>query len=318
MARIEKVLKFRITKEYKIKEVKKMWDVFISHASEDKDGLVRPLAKQLTEIYKANVWYDEFSLEYGDSLLKSIEKGLQNSAFGVVVFSKYFFQKVWTDHEYTSLKTKEMLLEQKVIIPIWYNITKSEIAEYSLALADKYAISLGSNINIDDLAVKILKIIRPDIYNNLTRMHYFEEIVNNSNTITISNEEFSNIPVPPIRHEKISVHMKARLKLIHNSLKDVDTRSYDIYEQDFRRSTNLDREIIITELLTAAYLDCINKRQMTLKEKQVVYDFTFSLGNVKGNMPFSEDEINTFTNLLKDYIQEINAAIVVMEYKFNS
>ena len=101
-----------------------MWDVFISHASEDKDMLVRPLAKQLNEIYKVNVWYDEFTLEYGDSLLDSIESGLQDSNFGVVVFSKNFFQKVWTDHEYKSLRTKEMLLNKKVIVPIWYDITK--------------------------------------------------------------------------------------------------------------------------------------------------------------------------------------------------
>ncbi len=77
-----------------------MWDVFISHASEDKDRLVRSLAKQLSDVYKVSVWYDEFSLEYGDFLLDSIEKGLQESAFGIVVFSDEFFKKTWTGHEY--------------------------------------------------------------------------------------------------------------------------------------------------------------------------------------------------------------------------
>jgi len=37
------------------------WDVFISHASEDKDAFVRPLALALCNL-GVRVWYDEFSL----------------------------------------------------------------------------------------------------------------------------------------------------------------------------------------------------------------------------------------------------------------
>lgn len=200
-----------------------MWDVFISHASEDKELIVRPLAKQLSEVYKAKVWYDEFSLEYGDSLLDSIEKGLQNSKYGVVVFSQDFFKKIWTDHEYKSLRTKEMLLNKKVIIPVWYNITKEEISKYSLVLADKFAIGLNNEIDVDDLATKILKIIRPDIYDNISRMQYFERLLKDSKQGMISNKDFLKITrIPPIRHEKLSTQMSARLKLIHNAIKDID------------------------------------------------------------------------------------------------
>ena len=58
-----------------------MWDVFIFRVSEDKDNLVRILVKHLSEVYKVQVWYDEFTLEYRHSLLDSIEKGLQDSTF---------------------------------------------------------------------------------------------------------------------------------------------------------------------------------------------------------------------------------------------
>lgn len=61
-----------------------MWDVFISHASEDKDGLVRGLAHALTAA-GLKVWYDEFTLTVGDSLRRSIDLGLAHSEFGVVV-----------------------------------------------------------------------------------------------------------------------------------------------------------------------------------------------------------------------------------------
>lgn len=293
-----------------------MWDVFISHASEDKDLVVRPLAKQLGEVYKAKVWYDEFSLEYGDSLLESIEKGLQDSKYGVVIFSKDFFKKIWTDHEYKSLRTKEMLLNKKVIIPVWYNITKEEISKHSLILADKFAIGLSDEFDIDDLAIKILKVIRPDIYDNISRMQYFESVLKDSSQYKISNEDFSKITrIPPVRHEKLSTQMRARLKLIHNAIKDVDLRSYEVYEEDFRRSTNIDREIIITELLTAAYIDCINKREMSLEEKTILYVHTLSLGNNEKPANFSSNEWTLFSEIIKNYIEDINANIVV-EYKF--
>ena len=84
-----------------------MWDLFISHASEDKEDLVRPLAEELVK-YGVNVWYDEFSLELGDSLTASIDKGLIDSKFGLLIISPAFFQKRWTEYELKSLLTKEI------------------------------------------------------------------------------------------------------------------------------------------------------------------------------------------------------------------
>ncbi len=211
---------------------------------------------------------------------------------------------------------KEMLLNKKVIIPIWYNITKEQVAKYSLILADKVAISLNNDFDINDLTIKILKVIRPDIYNNISRMHYIEQLINTSKKYMISNKDFNKISIPPIRHEKISTQMKARLKLVHNSIKDVDNRSYEDYEKDFRRSTNIDREIIITELITAAYLDCVDIREMTLEEKVKVYTLALTLGNAKNNLPINEKELEVFLEIMDSYIQNINAEIVV-EYKFD-
>jgi hypothetical protein len=295
----------------------KKWDVFISHASEDKDILVRLLAKQLTEVYKVKVWYDEFALEYGDSLLDSIEKGLQYSDYGVVIFSKSFFDKVWTDHEYKSLRTKEMLLNKKIIIPIWYNITREKVASYSLILADKYAITLNEDINsniIDDLAMKLIKVIRPDIYDNIARMSYFESILKNSKKGRVDVEK---IPTPPVRHETISVHMRARLKLVYNTIKEVDYRTYEMYEEDFRRSTNIDRELIITELLSAAYIDCLKVRNMTFKEKSYIYSVIMICSDFRNNeLGFTQNEVQLFNSIVEKYTQNIEA-IVVMEYKFD-
>lgn len=292
-----------------------MYDVFICHASEDKNKLVRPLAKQLSEVYKVKVWYDEFSLEYGDSLLESIEKGLQKSSFGIVILSEKFFNKMWTNHEYTSLRTKEMLLNEKVVIPIWFKVDSEKIAKYSLTLVDKLAYIINDTIDIDDIAIEMIKIVRPDIYDNISRMRYFEYLINKSKRGSINNVEMKKIQAPPIRHQTLSTIMKARLKLVYNAIKDVDDRRYIQYEEDFRRNTNIDREIVITERITAAYLDCINQRNMTDKERLHVYLFTLTLGKFKQRFSFNENEIKVFSKIIKSYIEDINADLVV-EYRF--
>jgi hypothetical protein len=56
--------------------------IFISHASEDKHDFVRPLAHALKS-RGLRVWYDEFSLKLGDSLRRSIDKGLAECSAGV-------------------------------------------------------------------------------------------------------------------------------------------------------------------------------------------------------------------------------------------
>ena len=62
------------------------WDVFISHAHEDKTSLAAPLATEL-QTRNLRVWYDEFTLKVGDSLRRSIDRGLARSRFGIVILS---------------------------------------------------------------------------------------------------------------------------------------------------------------------------------------------------------------------------------------
>lgn len=121
----------------KIGEKPKSYDVFICHASEDKN-YVDKLANSLKEIGIA-VWYDSFIIQWGDDLRSTIDKGLKASRFGIVVFSKAFFQgKKWTEHELNGLFSKETK-GQKVILPIWHDITREDVAQYSLSLADRIA-----------------------------------------------------------------------------------------------------------------------------------------------------------------------------------
>lgn len=133
------------------------YDVFISHASEDKDQIVRPLATALVE-RGLKVWYDEFELKIGDSLRRKIDKGLANSRFGIVVLSRDFIKKGWTNYELDGIVSKAVSGEQ-VMLPIWHQITKQEIVNYSPSLADKVARNTSS-YTIDEIANEIAELIQ--------------------------------------------------------------------------------------------------------------------------------------------------------------
>jgi hypothetical protein len=138
-------------------ETQREYDVFISHASEDKQEVVRPLAHALRE-QGLVVWYDEFELKIGDSLRRKIDKGLANSRFGIVVLSKDFLKKGWTNYELDGIITKANTGEQ-VVLPIWHNITKKEVIDFSPSLADKLARNTATN-TVDEIAIEIAELIK--------------------------------------------------------------------------------------------------------------------------------------------------------------
>ena len=137
------------------------YDAFISYASEDKQEFVRPLAKQLTKL-GLKIWYDEFELKVGESLRGSIDKGLVNSEYGIVVLSKNFFLKNWPQYELNGLTARE-IDGRKVILPIWYGISKKDVLKYSPSLADKIAID-SSKKTIAEIAAELKKEIEKDVF----------------------------------------------------------------------------------------------------------------------------------------------------------
>ena len=136
-----------------------LYDVFISHASEDKDDFVRPLAEALTA-HRVEVWYDEMALRPGDSLRRSIDQGLSKSRYGVVVLSKHFFQKRWTEWELNGLLQRQLSSSNRLIIPIWYGVDREAVMEYSPPLADVVAIQ--SNKGLNRVVAKIIQELFPE------------------------------------------------------------------------------------------------------------------------------------------------------------
>lgn len=121
------------------------YDVFVSHASEDKadfvDGLVAALEARGLE-----VWYDKAVLTLGDMLSTKIADGLQRSRFGVVVLSHHFFKKQWPARELNALATAEAGDGRKRVLPVWHGVTEADVKQYNRFLAAVLGISSSSGV----------------------------------------------------------------------------------------------------------------------------------------------------------------------------
>ena len=132
--------------------------IFISHASEDKDNYVRALAKILCE-NNFDVWYDEYEIQPGISIRQSIDKGLRACDIGLIVLSPAYIKKQWTTLELNAIFSKITMGYGK-LIPIWLNITKKELFDYSPLLTDYLAID-GSKPLLN-VVMELKRIIYPE------------------------------------------------------------------------------------------------------------------------------------------------------------
>lgn len=102
-------------------------DVFISHATEDKEKVARPLAEALRN-NGLDVWFDEYSLKIGDNLRESVDNGIKTSRYGILILSKSFFEKPWTRKELDAFFARE-ITGQNVILPVWHELSFEDILE---------------------------------------------------------------------------------------------------------------------------------------------------------------------------------------------
>jgi hypothetical protein len=126
------------------------WDFFISHASVDKDAVARPLAAAL-EGRGMRVWYDELQVRIGDDLARVIEFGTKGSLFGVIVLSRDFMGRRWTEAELAALLSKRLFV-------VLHGLTPQDIATLRPEIQDK--VSLGSELGADRLADALVTAVR--------------------------------------------------------------------------------------------------------------------------------------------------------------
>ncbi|HET9642562.1 MAG TPA: TAXI family TRAP transporter solute-binding subunit [Burkholderiaceae bacterium] len=143
------------------------YDVFISHASEDKDEVVRPLFERLCR-RGLKVWLDERELRVGDSLRRRIDHGLACSRYGVVILSPNFFPKEWPWKELNGLVAREDG-SGTIILPVWHNVTHAVVQKYSPILADRIAVYTSKGL--DFVADELMKVIGQEADSSSDALH---------------------------------------------------------------------------------------------------------------------------------------------------
>jgi hypothetical protein len=240
---------------------KKKWDVFISHASEDKESFVKELATNLGS-FGLKVWYDDFSLKVGDSINQSINNGIANSNYGIIVLSNVFFEKYWPQNEANGLFIMESI-NRNTILPIWHNIDKQGITKYSPILADKKA--LLSSENMMKISLEIIKIVNPVLAKSIHARLVYNQIAKNGQPRTV---DINTLKKSPIIHDKLKDSQIRRLRLIKAIFDEEDHISMEAFVSDFKRDLYPDDEINKWENMAIAYLETINRFRLQKNDEK--------------------------------------------------
>src|ERR1044071_4665952 len=176
-----------------------IYDIFVSHASEDKELYVRPLASELRRLGLL-VWYDEFSLKPGDSIREAIDRGLASSWHGLLVISKAFLSKSWTNWEVNALVQSCLGHVSRRMIPIWLGVNHADVLAWSPPFANLKAI-------IEDDPIKAA--------------HQIYSTIGNDNVIwnrILGAENAVNV--------QITETLDAAARLLYGDISDVDYAAY--------------------------------------------------------------------------------------------
>jgi hypothetical protein len=132
------------------------YDVFISHAVEDKEPIANELYKKLDK-KGLKVWYSGSDLKVGDRLAESIHDNLDQCRFGVTILSPTYLSKIWTLNEFFFFLKRDMD-GNKTILPVLYNITPEELAAKFTPMAN--IVAIRSDRGIDFVADKLFEEIQ--------------------------------------------------------------------------------------------------------------------------------------------------------------
>jgi hypothetical protein len=256
-------------------------DLFISHAWEDKESFVGPLARYLRNL-GARVWYDEFSLSIGDSLSRSIDKGLIIARYGLVIISPDFIQKRWTEYELRGLTTREMSGNDKIILPVWHRVNKIEVANYSPTLADKVAIDTRGK-NIEEVAEAIIKVIRPDLASRATLLRY---LTRDRREEEVKYEDINKIHMQPIPAQivvegSIVIRSLNVVSILHDAYPQL-VGEFSKFLTDLARDQHPEPELRVWETIAAVYSQVSRAFSLTSAERPLLVKLIL-LCSLEGN-----------------------------------
>lgn len=134
------------------------YDVFVSHANDNKQSFVDSLFDGLSRL-RINIWYDSSEIDWGDNLKDKIMEGLEKCRFGIVVLSPEFIGRKWTETELLELLNRQNERHEKVVLPLLYNLTVEQMVEKYPALASIKAREITADEDADDVVIDFARVM---------------------------------------------------------------------------------------------------------------------------------------------------------------
>ncbi len=92
-------------------------DIFLCHASEDKEEVLRPIVEACGQA-GISCWFDEAEIKWGDSITQKVNEGLTKARYVVVVFSTSFVEKNWPQRELYATLNQEAATGEVKVLPL--------------------------------------------------------------------------------------------------------------------------------------------------------------------------------------------------------
>lgn len=136
-------------------DVRKQYDVFISHASKDKNVYVDSLNAAVRKL-GLNIFYDTDVLSWGDNWKQVILDGTKSSEFAIIVISNNFFDREWTERELGEFLSRQNENHQKIVLPLLYGISLNELKEHYPELGNIQCVSADEH-NIEEIVILLAR-----------------------------------------------------------------------------------------------------------------------------------------------------------------
>ena len=179
-------------------------NVFLSHNSKDKHFVAR-LASDLKDS-GVTVWYDDWAIDYGDSIVEKVYNGLASSDFLVVVLSEDSVKSRWVKEELNVMTMKRLQGKAVRLIPLL--IDDCEIPEQLSHL--KY---IDFRTTYDQPLLDLSKTIKPasELWSSLQKIN--EKFQSTTKRILDGSIDDKVGDIPVILHELLQEALAIRVQI---------------------------------------------------------------------------------------------------------
>jgi hypothetical protein len=283
-------------------------DAFISHSSHDKRLFVRPLVECIAE-QGVLVWYDEYSMQPGDSLSASVDRGLVTARHGVVVISPAFIetarQSGWTHYELRGLVSNSVGGQHRRIVPVWLDVTADDVRAWSPSLADLLAID-ASHRSLEEVAFEIVQVIAPSKAGGLRRRRLLQTLREQSTT-GLANPR--DLTPAPIQERRVPGSVPLRALLVTQTFAncgDPFPGDLEAFLENLSRDLHHEGELRIWEAMAGSYAVACSSFDLNAEQRNALYRLLLSasLGRI------DDDAVKTVTpDIASQVIQHVQSLL---------